>query len=235
MFFISPPFGNYLNLKHTISIKGSYTLEPRNGLLLQIIKTLRYSFKYGGWINKIGLRNPGIDYAIKNYKKGSHIVSIAILDKTEIPKILKKIPEDMDIELNISCPNIDKSMCTDGLNQFLNSKRNWCIIKLSPTNNFNLIDNYYNQGFRQFHCSNTIPINDGGLSGKKIIQYNYNLINYINKKYDDTVIIAGGGIKDIEILNLYRNLGVNHFSASTVFFCPYIAMKLYKDYIKKYT
>ncbi len=235
MFFISPPFGNYLNLKHTISIKGSYTLEPRDGLLPQIIKTLRYSFKYGGWINKIGLRNPGIDYAIKNYKKGSHIVSIAILDKTEIPKILKKIPEDMDIELNISCPNIDKSMCTDGLNQFLNSKRDWCIIKLSPIINYNLIDNYYNQGFRQFHCSNTIPINEGGLSGKRIIKYNYNLINYINKKYDDTVIIAGGGINEIEILNIYKKLGANHFSASTVFFCPYRAMKLYKDYIKKYT
>ena len=68
MFFISPPFGNYLNLNNTMSIKGSYTLEPRSGLLSQIAKTLRYSFVYNGWVNKIGLRNPGIDYAIKNYK-----------------------------------------------------------------------------------------------------------------------------------------------------------------------
>ena len=141
----------------------------------------------------------------------------------------------MDIELNISCPNIGKSMCTDGLNEFLNPKRNWCIIKLSPTCKFILIDNYYNQGFRQFHCSNTIPIKKGGLSGKKIIPYNFNLINYINKKYDDTIIIAGGGIKNIDILNKYSSLNVNHFSASSVFFCPYISMKLYKDYIKKYT
>ena len=66
MFFISPPFGNYINLPHTTSIKGSYALEPRSGLLPQILKTLRYSFQHNGWINKIGLRNPGIDYAIKN-------------------------------------------------------------------------------------------------------------------------------------------------------------------------
>ena len=31
MFFISPPFGNYLLLPNTINIKGSYTLEPRPG------------------------------------------------------------------------------------------------------------------------------------------------------------------------------------------------------------
>ena len=49
MFFISPPFGNYLNLNNTMSIKGSYTLYPRDGLFEQIIKTLRYSFENEGW------------------------------------------------------------------------------------------------------------------------------------------------------------------------------------------
>ena len=71
MLFISPPFGNYLSLPKTVTIKGSYTLYPRTGLFAQIIKTLRYSSLDGGWINKIGLRNPGIDYAIKYYKPNS--------------------------------------------------------------------------------------------------------------------------------------------------------------------
>ena len=61
MLFIGPPFGNYVSLPNTTSIKGSFTLEPRSGLFSQIIKTLRYSFQDKGWINKIGLRNPGID------------------------------------------------------------------------------------------------------------------------------------------------------------------------------
>ena len=39
MLFISPPFGNYLDFKNTISIKGSFTLYPRSGLIKQIFKT----------------------------------------------------------------------------------------------------------------------------------------------------------------------------------------------------
>ena len=67
MLLISPPFGNYLSLAKVISITGSFTLESQDGLLFQTINTLRYSFDYEGWINKIGLRNKGIDYAIKNH------------------------------------------------------------------------------------------------------------------------------------------------------------------------
>ena len=69
MIFISPPFGNYIHLPQTMSVKGSYTLEPRLGLFSQIFKTLRYVNYMGKytWINKIGLRNPGIHYGLHNY------------------------------------------------------------------------------------------------------------------------------------------------------------------------
>ena len=76
MLFISPPFGNYIHLNNATSIKGSFTLHPRPGLLMQILKTLRYSYTYGGWVNKIGLRNKGIEWAINKYKNTNHIVSI---------------------------------------------------------------------------------------------------------------------------------------------------------------
>ena len=232
MFFINPPFGNYLNLPKTISIKGSYTLEPRSGLFTQIINTLRYSFEYNGWINKIGLRNPGLDYAINNYKKGEHIVSIAILNKNEIPKILNKIPNNMDIELNVSCPNAEKKMCNVDLDKFLNPNRRWCIIKLSPNIDTKLIDNYYNQGFRQFHCSNTIPIDKGGLSGKSIMPFSHFMIKYLKDNYDDVEVIGGGGITNVNDITKYTSFGADHFSASTVFFCPYLSTKLYLDLIK---
>lgn len=42
MLFISPPFGNYIHLPNTMSIKGSYTLYERKGLFSQIFKTLRF-------------------------------------------------------------------------------------------------------------------------------------------------------------------------------------------------
>jgi dihydroorotate dehydrogenase len=232
MIFINPPFSNYFSFENAISIKGSYTLYPRDGLILQIIKTLRYSFLYSGWVNKIGLRNPGLDYAIQNYNNNS-IVSIAILNKNEIPKIINKIPEDMNIELNISCPNAEKKMIDEGLDKFLNNKRKWCIIKLSPNCDIQLVDNYYKQGFRQFHCCNTFPIEGGGLSGKFLIPYSTKLIKNIKGKYNDTVIIGGGGIDSQKEIDIYREAGANHFSVSTLFFNPYKFYLFYYNHIKK--
>ena len=222
MIFISPPFGNYLHFPETMSVKGSYTLKERSGLFYQILKTLRY-INYNGeytWINKIGLRNPGIKYGIKHYNSSKDIISIAIMEKSEIKEFNNLIPDDANIEINISCPNTEKHMINDGINVFLNQKRKWCIVKLSPNTDKSLIDKYYSQGFRQFHCSNTFPTSNGGLSGKVLIPYTNDLIKYIKSKYNDTTIIAGGGIYDTNIMENYKNLGAMHFSLSTIFFHP---------------
>lgn len=232
MYFINPPFSNYIHLHNLTPIKGSYTLEPRDGLFMQVIKTLRYSFQHQGWINKIGLRNKGLDYGLKNLKE-NEILSIAILDKKEIPIFLKKIPENINIEINVSCPNAEKKMVCDGLEYFLNNKRKWCIIKLSPICDKELVDNYYKLGFRQFHCSNTLPVNNGGLSGKSIMPYNEKLIRYISNKYNNTTIIGGGGITKWDDINKYKQYGANHFSFSTVTFCPYLFLKLYYNIYNK--
>ena len=87
MIFISPPFGNYIHLPNTMSIKGSYTLNHRPGLISQIFKTLRYTDFNGQkmWINKIGLRNPGILYGLKHYNKFPHLMKIRsgkLIDKS---------------------------------------------------------------------------------------------------------------------------------------------------------
>ena len=231
MIFINPPFSNYIQIPYLTPIKGSYTYYSRDGLFLQILKTLRYDFTYNGWINKIGLRNKGIDYGLQHLKN-NEILSIAILNKEEIPLFLKKIPINTNLEINISCPNAEKKMINEGIQDFLNNQRKWCIIKLSPNTDFNLIDYYYKLGFRQFHCSNTLPTKNGGLSGKSIIPYNKKLINYINKKYKDCIIIGGGGITKYEDLLLYKNMGAHHFSFSTVVFCPYLFCKLYYNIYK---
>ena len=55
----------------------------------------------------------------------------------------------MNIELNVSCPNAEKSMIQNNLQKFINEKRKYCIIKLSPTTDEKLIDSFYKQGFRQ--------------------------------------------------------------------------------------
>ena len=221
MFFISPPFGNYLNFENFISIKGSYTLEPRPGLIQQIFKTLRYDFNKGAWINKIGLRNRGIDWALENHKNKNDIISIAILNENEVEQLLNKIPKDTNLELNVSCPNAEKKMVQENLDKFLNTERDWCIVKMSPLVSEEEIDYFYNKGFRQFHCSNTIPTERGGQSGKEIIEYNKNTIPYIKSKYPDCTVIGGGGIDNIESLDKYKKMGADHFSMSTIFFNPF--------------
>lgn len=228
MLFISPPFGNYINLKKITPIRGSFTLNERPGKWMQILKTLRY-IPGVGWINKIGLRNPGIDYAVNTYKKGE-IISIAIMNKNEIKPILDKIPEDMDIELNVSCPNTDKHMIGKGLKPFLNNKRNWCIIKLSPLETNMSINRYYDEGFRQFHASNTFPTEKGGISGKTIKPYTKLTIRYIKSKWNDTVVIAGGGIRSMKDVEEYRKAGADHFSVSSLCFNPIAFLKFYKEY-----
>lgn len=236
MLFIGPPFGNYISLPNTTSIKGSFTLEPRSGLFSQIIKTLRYSFQDKGWINKIGLRNPGIDVAIQKYNCDTDkttIYSIAILNSDEIPKFLEKIPDNMNLELNVSCPNAEKKMIATGLSGFLNDKRRWCIIKLSPKTKHEMIDNYYKQGFRQFHCSNTLPTLHGGLSGPKLIPYTSNIVTYIKQKYPETEVIAGGGIQNTQQIYNYKVLGANHFAISTIFFHPILTSKFFYSFYKQ--
>ena len=57
--FISAPFGNYVKPIDCIPVTGTYTLHARGNRLWRVIKTLRYSFKMNGWMNALGLPNPG--------------------------------------------------------------------------------------------------------------------------------------------------------------------------------
>ena len=232
--FISPPFGNYFPeffFNKTIlcdkeykikSIVGSFTINKRSGLLLQIMKTLRYSNEYNGWVNKIGLRNPGIEWAIdKYYKKSDIITSVAIINRADIKQLNDLIPKDMNIEVNVSCPNVKKGDdLYSEIRCFLNSERDWCIVKLPPTINLSDIDKLYADGWRQYHCCNTLPVKEGGLSGKSIKPYTDKLTNYISETYPNTIIISGGGIHDYNDLCSYKEKGANHFSVSTLLFNP---------------
>jgi dihydroorotate dehydrogenase len=219
MIFISPPFGNYLSFPNMIRVYGSFTLEPREGLWYQLLKTLRYFPKYKGWVNKIGLRNKGIEWALHNVPS-NHIISIAIINENEIKSLIEKIPEERNIEINVSCPNVDKSGNMTKIDGFINEKRKWCIVKLSPNVSKEQIDEYYNQGFRQFHCSNTVAVPEGGLSGITVQSYSLKNIQYLRQKYPDVEIIGGGGIKSSYDIENYRRTGADHFSISSGWFHP---------------
>ena len=232
MLFIGPPFGNYINLPYTKSIKGSFTIEPRPGLLNQIYNTLYYSYEYGGWVNKIGLRNPGIDWALKRYTHDD-ILSISILKPCDVDMFLSKISNKQSIEINISCPNVQENLNDSNIHKFINKEREWCIVKLSPHTTNEEIDKLYKNGFKQFHCCNTVPVKEGGLSGPSVIPYTVKKMDYIKTKYHDTTVITGGGVRNIEIYDMYTKLGAKHVAISSIFFNPYLCAKLYFNYLFK--
>ena len=124
-------------------------------------------------------------------------------------------------------------MIDKDIQKFINDKRKWCILKLPPNCTDEKIDKYYQIGFRQFHCCNTIPVLTGGLSGKSLIPYSTTLITKIRKKYPDTIIIGGGGIKSNTEIEIYKKSGANHFSISTLCFSPYNFYLFYNNYINK--
>ena len=58
------------------------------------------------------------------------------------------------------------------------------------------------------------------------MEFNKEIIPYIREKYPDTVIIAGGGVRDKEDIQYYKSLGADHYACSTVFFNPLLAFRL---------
>ena len=117
--YIAAPFGNYLHTKETISVAGTFTVKKRPGLIKQLIKTLRYDFKDRCWYNALGLRNPGIEYGLKNYREGS-VMSIGAIEREDYDIFNAMIKKDVPLEINISCPNLDHyDVDFDGLPQFL--------------------------------------------------------------------------------------------------------------------
>ena len=166
MLFIAAPFGNYLKFPNTLSVVGTYTLHPRKGRLKQIIKTLRY-VPGDGWVNRLELRNPGIDFGLSKYKQLSEVLSITGLTEEEWFQLLEIVPHNVNLELNLSCPNIEENGIPFYIiKKFISKFREWMIVKISPLSSEWDIDKLVDMGFRQFHCCNTLPHYDGGLSGR---------------------------------------------------------------------
>ena len=175
--YIAAPFGNYIRTKTTRSVTGSFTLNKRKGLLKKIVTTLRY--RDGSWYNKIGLRNPGIQSGLQQFKKGwDDIISLAAIEPNDWYELNDIVPNDIDVELNLSCPNIEHFKdYSKGIENFLKGDRK-VIVKLSPHTTKDDLANLIASGFCNFHFCNTLPTENGGKSGKDLIPYVKKLISY---------------------------------------------------------
>ena len=242
-FFISAPFGNYIKPKGTIPVTGTFTLHPRGNRLWSILTTLRYSRKHNGWVNRLGLPNPGIQKGLASVSENpqNNVMSIAETERGDFQKMNHIIPLDQSLEINLSCPNIERlnningssTLPMDGARFFTKVKsRKWCIAKLSPLTDGDEIEFVIEElGFKQIHFSNSLPLPNGrgGLSGSTLKPYTMKLIDLVRERWGDRIeIIAGGGVDDFGAVSDYLAAGANHVSIGSVCFNPFKLRKLLK-------
>lgn len=227
---ISPPFGAWINRDWATSVIGTYTPSPRKGKWLNIFKTLRPTRH--GWINKIGLRNPGLStnlaglFHAHEQKYNGVIFSFHGNNTAEWTNICDWLRsekfEHSTIEMNISCPNVDKITVTPSIfyifaQTFVNT-----IVKLPPTDDaYDLFQTAWNTGISYFHCCNTLPTENGGESGGQLKPYSLKLIEQIKNKHPDACVIGGGGIYIPQDVIDYKNAGADKISIATAWFTPW--------------
>jgi len=227
-FYIAAPFGNYIHRPHISSVMGTFTLKQRTGLILQLIRTLRYSFTDKAWYNSLGLRNPGILNGLKKYDKNSRgrLISIAAIEPTDWRNLHDIIPNLVPLELNISCPNIPKFLhYVKDIHMFANRDP---IVKLPPEILDRELREIYDMGFRRFHSCNTLRTNKGTRSGSILKNFVTNQIETLKEIDESNFCIAGGGIQDVSDIAYYSSCGADAYSLGTVCFNPIKFRKLIK-------
>ena len=225
-FFIAAPFGNYIKHPNAISVTGTWTCRPNGNRLLAVLKTLRYRKNLGGWTNRLGLPNPGLVEGLKQTSTDD-VLSIAELERGDFVQMYRELPKYQSLELNLSCPNINKTLPWDNIHIFTRNTRPWCIAKLSPYTTPEEIAYVVNAGFSQLHFCNTLPTKYGGLSGPELIPYTESLINITREEFgSDVEIIAGGGVQSESTIYRYMNAGADHISLGSVWFNPFKARRI---------
>lgn len=225
---VSAPFGNYVQPAGATATLGTFTAAARPGRLLQIIKTVRRYGRIGAWVNKIGLRNPGIDWLVGRVKSGKidvsdKLVSIHGFSDTDWSTLLEKISviKPMGVELNMSCPNVGEiDWPVDLFKDAMECPLDFVVVKIPPVNYADLFAQAYDAGVRVFHCCNTLPVPVGGLSGKPLKPVSLQCIGQIRKdlgeeKFGDLTIIGGGGVRDVADVDDYAAAGAKHVAIAT--------------------
>ncbi len=221
---ISAPFGNYIQPKGATPTLGTFTLHRRPGRLWRILKTVRYKRRQRAWVNKIGLRNPGIDWLAGRVKRGrcdvsDKIVSIHGFDSEQWFALLEKVAliRPMAVELNMSCPNVGEIDWPAELFARAVGTGVPVIVKLPPVNYQQMVEQAVSAGVRAFHCCNTLPVPEGGMSGQPLKPKSLACIRDLRSRSwgGELTIIGGGGIYEVSDIDDYVEAGADHVALGT--------------------
>ena len=247
---ISAPFGNYISHRDATSTVGTFTADRRRGRLFRCLWTIRYSRYLKSWINKIGLRNPGIDWLVQKSERSkflkpimSQIISVMGLDANgrsnldlwiEVIAKASKCQPAM-LELNVSCPNVGKRSVPEGVYEAAVSRMgvDKCCVKLPPVLYEGILDEAMDAGIRIFHCCNTIPTEKGGISGKALKPISLEVVRRLKSRYpDDIKIIGGGGITCEDDILTYIRAGADCVAIGSMLLNPLNHIRRFKRLVE---
>lgn len=225
---VSAPFGNYVHSEWTTSTLGTYTLHSRPGRMIRVLKTVRYSFVTRAWVNRIGLRNPGIsalesDVQTGKVTIGDRILSIHGISESEWFELVDRSAslEPLALELNLSCPNVGEVSWPADLFRRAVATGVPVIAKLPPILYQRMVSAAVADGVQTLHCCNTLPVPQGGLSGKPLKPISLECIRWIREwesqeSLDTRLrIIGGGGITRPADIDDYADAGADVFAIGT--------------------
>ncbi|MFN3168367.1 MAG: hypothetical protein ACE37H_15015 [Phycisphaeraceae bacterium] len=225
---ISAPFGNYIQPAGTTPTLGTFTALRRGGVInraWRVLLTVRYYRKAKAWVNKIGLRNPGIDWLVakcasEKIDVSDKLVSIHGFSAEDWYTLLEKTAalKPLAIELNMSCPNVGHIAWPEDLfERAAAALPGAIVVKVPPVNYDTMVEQAVAAGLRVLHCCNTLPNPGGGMSGKPLMAVALQCIQDLQRKpyFDDLTIIGGGGIYEPADVDAYADLGAKHVAVGT--------------------
>lgn len=225
---ISAPFGNYVQPRGATATLGTFTALRRPGRFWQVLRTVRWYPRIGAWVNKIGLRNPGIDWLLERARAGridvaDKIISIHGFTDDDWRFLLDRAGslKPLAIELNMSCPNVGHVNWPADLFARAAAGGTPIIVKLPPVNFQAMTLQALSAGLRIFHCCNTIPVPRGGISGKPLKPVSIQCIGAVLElarripEGPQPFIIGGGGITTAQDIDDYAAAGAKRVAIGT--------------------
>jgi dihydroorotate dehydrogenase len=232
---ISAPFGNYIRPAGATPTLGTFTLHRRRGRWHRVLRTVRYMPRLGAWVNRIGLRNPGVGWLESRVASGREklseaIVSVHGFDDAEWRELIARVAalHPGAIELNVSCPNVGELSWPEWLfGEAEAALPGRVIVKVPPVRYEAMVRDALGAGVRMLHCCNTLPVPGGGMSGKPLMPLALVVIGRVRAMAyemglnpDDLTIIGGGGITGPADVDAYADAGADRVAIGTKVFHP---------------
>jgi len=221
----------YLRPEEFTVITKTLTFKKRRGKFNWLCpwRTFRPLAGGAGFINNMGLPNPGCKNWIKDYypqtRKNKVIVSITPFNVNEAVRMIEILNplKIIGIEINLHCPNVKPVDEVDIVYAVIEKSHHPIILKLGYGSRSIDLCKHFDGSVAAFDLINSVPsyyiaspVIEGSFSGNIIAHFSRYMLTEVKKRCQ-TPIISGGGIDSIEEVYTRFAMGAKAVSIGTMF------------------